>query len=65
MNHYRMAVLLSQGEDGWIVAEAPEVHAVSQGRTTDEALTNIREAIELALEDERPSSTLMLLDVAA
>lgn len=40
-------VLLEQGEDGWIVAHVPALRGcVSQGRTRDEALENIREAIE-------------------
>lgn len=47
-------VTLTQGEDGWIVAECPALPGcVSQGRTREEALANIREAIELALETRR------------
>lgn len=41
-------VLLAPGEDGYIVAEVPSLPGcVSQGRTRDEALANIREAIAL------------------
>lgn len=44
-------VLLRPGEDGWIVAECPVLPGcISQGRTREEALRNIREAIELTLE---------------
>ncbi len=44
-------VHLSRGDRGWIVAEAPEVpRAVSQGRTEEEALRNIQEAVEGTLE---------------
>jgi predicted RNase H-like HicB family nuclease len=40
------------GEDGFIVAECPIIPGcVSQGRTREEALKNIREAIELCLEN--------------
>ncbi|MBC7336358.1 MAG: type II toxin-antitoxin system HicB family antitoxin [Clostridia bacterium] len=50
-------VTLTQGEDGWIVAECPALPGcVSQGRTREEALANIREAIELALETRRERS---------
>jgi len=40
-------VLLYPGEDGYIVAEVPSLPGcISQGKTRDEALTNIRDAIE-------------------
>ncbi|HOF87363.1 MAG TPA: type II toxin-antitoxin system HicB family antitoxin [Armatimonadota bacterium] len=34
-------------EDGWYVAQCHEVDIASQGRTREEALTNLREAIQL------------------
>jgi predicted RNase H-like HicB family nuclease len=44
-------IVLEQGEDGMIVAHCPALKSCwSQGRTRDEALQNIREAIELYLE---------------
>ena len=47
----RVLVHLARGDRGWIVAEAPEVPgAVSQGRTEDEALRNIQDAVEGVLE---------------
>jgi predicted RNase H-like HicB family nuclease len=47
----KLPVMLRPGEDGWIVAECPIIPGcISQGRTRDEALANIREAIELCLE---------------
>jgi predicted RNase H-like HicB family nuclease len=47
----RFAVTLERGEDGWIVAECPSIPGcVSQGRTEEEALENIKEAIALCLE---------------
>lgn len=40
-------VLLHKDEDGWWVAEVPSLPGcASQGRTRDEALRNIKEAIE-------------------
>ena len=43
------AVLHKEGK--WYVAECPEVGTVSQGRTLDEALANLKEATELYLEE--------------
>jgi len=43
------AVLHKQGK--WYVAECPEVGTVSQGRTLDEAVANLKEATELYLEE--------------
>jgi predicted RNase H-like HicB family nuclease len=46
-----LPVVLRPGEDGWIVAECPVIPGcISQGKTRDDALANIREAIDLALE---------------
>lgn len=39
-------------EGRWFVARAVELGVVSQGRTLDEAKKNLREAVELYLEDE-------------
>jgi predicted RNase H-like HicB family nuclease len=40
-------VVLEKGEDGYIVAECPALPGcVSQGHTREEALANIREAIQ-------------------
>jgi predicted RNase H-like HicB family nuclease len=47
----KLPVVLRPGEDGWIVAECPLIPGcISQGKNHDEALANIREAIELCLE---------------
>jgi predicted RNase H-like HicB family nuclease len=44
-------VLLSQDEDGYFVVEVPSLPGcVSQGKTREEALENIKEAIELHIE---------------
>ena len=41
-------VLLYPGEDGYIVAEVPSLPGcVSEGKSRDEALANVREAISL------------------
>lgn len=50
-------------EDAFYVAECPEVGTVSQGASLEEALTNLKEATELYLEEfplphvERPLLT--------
>jgi predicted RNase H-like HicB family nuclease len=41
----------------WYVAECLELAVVTQGRTLDELVTNLREAIALHLEGEDPGST--------
>jgi predicted RNase H-like HicB family nuclease len=47
-------VTLTPGEDGYIVAECPSLPGcVSQGKTKDEALENIKEAIDGILEVRR------------
>jgi len=44
-------VLLSQDEDGYFVVEVPSLPGcVSQGKTREEALANIKEAIDLHIE---------------
>ncbi len=44
-------VIVEKGEDGYFVARVPSLKGCwSQGRTKDQALENIREAINLFLE---------------
>ncbi|MBI5233630.1 MAG: type II toxin-antitoxin system HicB family antitoxin [Deltaproteobacteria bacterium] len=44
-------VLIYSGEDGFFVAECPSLTGcVSQGKTREEAIENIKEAIELYIE---------------
>jgi len=44
-------VIVRQGEDGYFVANCPSLKSCwSQGKTREEALANLREAIELFLE---------------
>ncbi|MDG4801506.1 type II toxin-antitoxin system HicB family antitoxin [Micromonospora sp. WMMD980] len=38
-------------EDDWHVARCLEIEVASQGETVDEALTNLREAVEAYLEE--------------
>ena len=44
-------VMIEEGEDGYLVVHCPALPGCwSQGKTREEAMTNIREAIELYLE---------------
>ena len=54
-------VVLEKDEDGWIVAECPSLPGcVSQGKTQNEALENIKEAITAWLwaEDQKAFASL-------
>jgi len=47
----KLKVVIEAGEDGYVVAHCPSLKSCwSQGRTREEALKNIREAIDLFLE---------------
>jgi predicted RNase H-like HicB family nuclease len=45
-------------EGDWHVARCLEIEAVSQGETVEEALANLRDVIEVYLEEEGPPPTL-------
>lgn len=54
------AVLHKEGR--WYVAECPEVGTVSQGLTVEQAISNLKEATELYLEEfPRPQSAKAIL----
>jgi predicted RNase H-like HicB family nuclease len=43
----RFKVIISNGEDGWLVIECPSLPGcISQGRTIEGALENIKDAIQ-------------------
>ena len=47
----RFKILITEGEDGWLVVECPSLPGcVSQGSTMDEALENIKDAIQGSLD---------------
>ena len=47
----KLPVVITPGENGYFVAEIPVLPGcISQGRTKEEALANIKEAAELCLE---------------
>ena len=65
-------VVLYPGEDGYVVAEVPSLPGcISQGKSREEALDNVREAISLHVEvlKERgepiPDDRVEMVEVAA
>ena len=53
-------VLLSYGEDGYFVVEVPSLPGcISQGKTREEALANIEEAISIYIEVLQDRSELI------
>ena len=42
-------------EDEWFIAQCLEVDVASQGKSEDEAVNNLREALELYFEPPRPT----------
>jgi predicted RNase H-like HicB family nuclease len=48
---YRFSAVV-QKEGKWYVSWCPELDIASQGETIEEAIDNLKEAIELYLEDE-------------
>lgn len=63
----KFPVTVYPGEDGYIIAECPVIPGcISQGKTEDEALENIKEAIKLCFEvrkEEGMPHTLPLREV--
>lgn len=52
MSNIQRHVIYYPGEDGYWVAECPSLPGcISQGQTQEEAVENIKEAIELWIED--------------
>lgn len=50
----KLPVVITRGEDGYFVAEIPVLPGcISQGRTKEQALANVREAAELCLESAK------------
>ena len=53
MKKYTFTVIVERDEDGFYVAEVPDLKGCyTQGETLEEALKNIREVIEMCLEAE-------------
>jgi predicted RNase H-like HicB family nuclease len=54
-----LPILLEKGQDGFYVVECPVLSGCfTQGKTIDEALRNIREVIDLLLEEKENRAIL-------
>jgi len=57
-------VVVEKGEDGYYVVECPILTGCyTQGRTLEEALKNIREVIEMCLEEENNQERARSIDI--
>ncbi len=55
----QLPVIIEKGEDGFYVVECPVLQGCyTQGKSIDEALRNIREVIELLLEEDEARAVL-------
>ena len=54
----RYHAIISKEED-WVVALCPELDVASEGKTIEEAMKNLKEAVELYLEGEDLESILV------
>ncbi|PPJ64247.1 hypothetical protein CUN59_05960 [Cuspidothrix issatschenkoi CHARLIE-1] len=61
MKNKEFYVVIERDEDGMYIGEVPQLKACySQGETIDELMTNIKEVIEMCLEElEEESITLL------
>ncbi|MEA4961237.1 type II toxin-antitoxin system HicB family antitoxin [Lutispora sp.] len=48
--------VLVQKEDNWYVAKCIDNNVASQGKTIEESLSNLKEALELYYENEKPET---------
>ena len=58
MGIHRVTAELWQEGDWWVV-RAIEVNVASQGKSKEEALSNLKEALELYFEPESPTISLL------
>ena len=70
---YKLPVIIAESEDGGYMARCEEVRATATGDTPDEAVKNLREAIEELIEefgenavfqDVNPESEVQVIEVA-
>lgn len=47
----KLTAIIRKGIDGFYVALCPQVDVVSQGKTIEDALDNLKEAVELYIEE--------------
>lgn len=59
MARYRLSAVVEKGEK-FFVSRCVELGVVSQGKTVDEAITNLKEAAELYLKHAEPAERASL-----
>lgn len=60
METYRFQVVIEQDEDGLYIAECPALSGCySQGKTFEEALANVKEVIEMCLQEAQRDGMLV------
>ena len=60
----KLIVTLERDEDGTIVVECPAIPGcISQGKTEEEAIANIHEAIQLCLEARAANGMPLMVEV--
>lgn len=53
----KFTVIIERDEDGYLIADVPELEGChTQAKTLDELMKNVREVIELCLEERRSST---------
>ena len=60
--HRTIQAQVYKGDEGWYGAEAVHLNVATQGKTLDETIENLREALSLHLEDEDPAETGIVRD---
>ena len=61
MKKFNLSIVIEKDKDGFYVVECPVLRGCyTQGKTLDEALKNIREVIELVLEEKENQEILKL-----
>jgi len=59
---YKFTIIIHREED-WYVAKCAENGVTSQGKTLEEAVENLREAVELFYEDNQTEKPVKLMPV--
>lgn len=53
MGQREFYIVITRGEDGYFIGDAPQLRGcINQGKTLDELMRNMRETIKFCLEDD-------------
>jgi predicted RNase H-like HicB family nuclease len=54
MENFKFNAIIEEGENGWYIGQVQEVpEAISQGKTVDELLVNLADALKLVIDTKR------------